>query len=793
MWEPRWDNDEAVWKAVSGKAWVRQESPLDDESGDPLEEFAARAWLLYHADPDAMARQRMRGEVKEWRDAQLKGWFSLWQLADAGWVDLLGDSVTTGRPASNLRLGDCILARAVPTPRGLSLLAASSDTLCAEEGRILAEAALSLGVLESWRDRRELVLEPRLVYEHRFECPPGRERTLKKLLQGWEWSLEDDRLLVCQVAPKYEDPWENATLLALDEVCRHLHTHWRGSEPVRRPRPDKGAVLVIDVDGKTTLHFPAGFRFRQLRRALDCLKPGVFREDSVFALSLGRLVVDEEHHELFENCLADTTLLYQALCPGSFFQLEHLPLRVLDVMDQASGPSPWFPGREDANRRLRRTFHSRLSKVRLDSDPPVEASERKLAGLERYDLGKLKPKEAMAAALLASRRPLSLQELHDILVTAGVTLVHGLQSLRKAWRRDPIIRETEDGKLELVPAALVMDSWFLGRLVDARLAARRAASPAPGEQPLDPAELERSGGLPRQHKEALGVHGLVGLLLDVEQGPRSPASLEEELARLGAPGGLDRLASRPGFQVGPTTVSDLRLPEEKTALRITFRNQLSAHEFRQEEEEAIARELEAYRGTPDTELEQYLIVWPQADAAPSWRRLPEGAVVRGTPEQLRATLRSSDVVLGVRPEAILARLGLSPEGRKLLDLSDNWKSLARETLGIVPADPLECQYRLYRYGMLHGYVLRKAARMTREVVFWNPGRHPDLWLRLTELGRTGDPFVLHLRDGEQRGPLRLECRPFRDGATTTELFLMVEPNRSLLSVPAWHVTDLEAV
>lgn len=80
--------------------------------------------------------------------------------------------------------------------------------------------------------------------------------------------------------------------------------------------------------------------------------------------------------------------------------------------------------------------------VPLDFKPHAHA-------LEKYRLDKLTTRVTMLAALLERGRPMSLEELAARLQRAGLSLAHGLTTLKKAWKQEGIFQQRADGRLEV--------------------------------------------------------------------------------------------------------------------------------------------------------------------------------------------------------------------------------------------------------------------------------------------------------------------------------------------------------
>ena len=102
--------------------------------------------------------------------------------------------------------------------------------------------------------------------------------------------------------------------------------------------------------------------------------------------------------------------------------------------------------------------HPRLLWVETKTEPRLEELQRRLelrfdqssaASLGGFEARKLNIRQAMVAALL-EHNSLSLEQMRETLLKAGVQLAHGNKSLMAAWRKKlPILRDEEDERFRL--------------------------------------------------------------------------------------------------------------------------------------------------------------------------------------------------------------------------------------------------------------------------------------------------------------------------------------------------------
>ena len=447
--------DESIWRNCGGP-WASQLEQFFDSDEDDL----IRCASLYHGTP----LKGLRGAHKARAEQQQRAWFSLWRRDTDRWVDLLTGLVLAAedREVSHVRLG-----RAWPHQVGWELHFTSPEHLSLNEAEPLLERCRCLHkdlkgdgafeLLSLWFRRRALCLEPL----ERFEVSLRTRRKIPPLLQSAR--LQGDAL-VFEVTTLPDEYVDYHPLVELAESLGEVDYDWVGTTaPAIQYRTPPQDWLIRSRTFQ--LRFPTTLTFKALYNAICCFSGIAADEDFLeFRLSLARLVSadDDEYWEQSLQRLAPTERVGKHLQPGSIFHCNDQRLEVAVV--DAAGPSPWFLDAPlAANQRLRRAFHSRLGKVSLEPSTPVGEGP-KLPGLADRNLTPLKTKEAMVVCLLEAARPLRLAEIAEYLQQEEFPLPFGELSLKKAWRRDHILREDSQGRMQLVAGALLLERSILEKL-----------------------------------------------------------------------------------------------------------------------------------------------------------------------------------------------------------------------------------------------------------------------------------------------------------------------------------------
>ena len=510
MW---WNaTDQAIWENC-GHPCAHPLSRFTDLETEELVWCAS----LYHAGP----LRGLKGLQKSRAVQQQRGWFSLWRREPGGWIDLLtGTTVSAAEPDQ----GQVALARILPDEAGWQLHFPSPERLSPMEAepllRRLREAGIdpkgpgSIETVEVWLQRRALCLEARETYEVRLVPKP--RASLAGLLERLESApRQQGTALVFELQLAPHEYVDDDPLVQLAESLGEVDSDWKCVAPPALQTPP--VVDDLRIHSKDfILRFPATLTFQSLHKALSCFYGIPLNgEAGEFQLSLHRMVTSEEELYWNEACqrLADTQRVGKHVQPGSFLMWNEVRLHVLETTRE-DGPSPWFQNAPAAaNQRLRRAFHSRLRKVILYPQPAPPGASR-LPGLDQRNLAPLKTKEAVVACLIEAARPLTLDEVAQYLQMENFPLPHGVASLKKAWRRDPVVREDSQGRVQLVAGAVLLDNGLMQRL-----------SPLYGGEELLSRRLEELFGLNtvpalahlHPEHEYGSLHGYI-----LEQGKRKP-------------------------------------------------------------------------------------------------------------------------------------------------------------------------------------------------------------------------------------------------------------------------------
>lgn len=374
---------------------------------------------------------------------------------------------------------------------------------------------------------------------------------------------------------------------------------------------------------------------------------------------------------------------------------------------------------------------------------PTSTGHLPLAG---FRLEKLTLSQQMVGALLASPEPLTLEELADCLTAAGVDLAHGVSSLRKAWKKQPPIRERLDGRLEVDPDA--PDLWrHEFHLREARFDKPVRQPPArpeplPPEQPLTADELEATKGCVPSN---FSRRRCLFLVLDTLGGNASLAELTEHLVamRQMSPDtdleptlrtdALVREGDRVRFDGMPRELLDVRARFRKWAaapVSQPFDSQAWEAKKRQERLEIHGRFVRSRRA---------LVSWSRPERV-AFFNLANGdlQVVTGLPE-VAAELRELEFVFGLNPRRLGELTGVERAGRRWVDLNYLGEGARPASLPVsqlvactlprmvYTGEDIEPDARalawLLAYGVQHGFV---ASHTDTWRAPWNIGREPSV-------------------------------------------------------------------
>lgn len=537
-----------MWTSVDREIWRKTGSVVAAgllEFLHPEREELIQCASLYHGGP----LKGLRSPLKEIAEQQRRGWFSLWRRGESEWVDLLTEHRFSAPPD---RPGQVALARALPHEGGWQLHFPSRERLTLEEAEPLLRRLLlakegpnwlqgvgAIEFLRLWFQRRELVLGPLEEFEVHL-LPRRQGPALEKLLSALRPpATQDGKHFVFSLQTPESQHLDDHPLMKLAHSIGEVDEYWRGVATVPLNLVERNENLSILIEAqqfRATLRFPGSLTFQSLHRAICCLfGSGMEREYFEFKLSLDRLVSPDDHLGLDESfqLISETQRLHKHLHPGCYFQWGELRLHLLPEKAEP-GPSPWYTeGPHEANLRLRRAFHSRLGKVMTQAAPAFSTegqTQLRLAGLGGYCLDKLKVKEAMVACLIEAGQPLSLPQIANYLQLEGFPLAKGLESLKKAWRRDSIIREDSLGRLQIVAGAVLLDSWLMLRLSGAA-----SDSVVAQNEPLagiDPAESRLATLRARELSNQALTHKLQGLFsLNARPKPNRIVVASQDVAR----------------------------------------------------------------------------------------------------------------------------------------------------------------------------------------------------------------------------------------------------------------------
>jgi len=369
-------------------------------------------------------------------------------------------------------------------------------------------------------------------------------------------------------------------------------------------------------------------------------------------------------------------------------------------------------------------------------------------------LERLKTRQQMVAALLAHAGPLSWQQLHEGLCAAGAVLPKGEESLRRAWKRDPLFHLDGEGLLHLRTGILLADGSARRQLVEARLAAVPPRE-LPGVVPLSERELQEL------HPKAYLLPSWSVIQALALHLPDAGGSLPDLLGHLQAVGWplpeakkLERdqryfLCQDGQLVVGPGLAR----------LRRDFRDSLRHRQEERAQQEWLSQQIETYSRQDPASQPEVLFYCLEPKGQVCWRIAPGGKVQRGPIESLKPSLRQAELIVGRNPTEVLAQVGLTPRGRLWVDLEmgGHGRSFAASTLGRQPEGLADLE-EFYEYGRSHGYLLDQERRYQ---VDWNPLDQLDLASELCLQLRPGSTYRLLLTGIE--GPVWSDWRVTRIG------------------------------
>lgn len=354
--------------------------------------------------------------------------------------------------------------------------------------------------------------------------------------------------------------------------------------------------------------------------------------------------------------------------------------------------------------------------------------------LENFRLATLNLHEQMKVALLEG--PMTLEEIAERLTGLGIPLKHGIESLRKAWKRQPPIRQKVDGRLELDRDH--PDYWRTEFLFKDALAAPQAASPRPAEPvTVDTATPLRWEELEAAREDAWpfswSLRRRFMMCLDAHDGPVPMDRLQDDLQRLGQrrPDAVTSSSYRgAAFTQEPDgRIAIVRSDAEVATVRRLFRSwwqgivegRNRAHEFavtriegeqrRQQTAAEERRRFQAWRKGVvhlhfhGAQVAGCVLLFPEMEA----RRFPPGHRVA-----LRQTLESLDLAVGFDPRAAYERIDADLEGRRCLDVSPPFPMAGRslseivdDNVGALPPMATPQEYdRLWQDGDAEGLMAR---------------------------------------------------------------------------------------
>lgn len=463
------------------------------------------------------------------------------------------------------------------------------------------------------------------------------------------------------------------------------------------------------------------------------------------------------------------------------------------------------------NRKLERAF-----------PPPLRPGP--LGSIGGYRADRLNLRQQMVAALLERGEPMTLEQIAERLDRAGVVLPQGLTSLRRAWRRQPPMREQSGGKLELEtdhPEFRLTLTWMQEALERETSPARAKARPEPVTLEL----LERA--MPHGLSHKLTLRRFLTLLLDLVGGQARLDELAERATAMGwkvSPDDILRsIRGRPQVFLREGEMVTLeRGPGDLDKARKAFTSWWTsqgarAAELEDLDERMARRREEAARRRDQTRdwfrsASREVVRWIAAGdgLAAACMQLPQQRTSffgPGETEQLRARLRGTDVVIGLDPKALFELLGLDARLTRFIDITPPFSSFGSgrqrhkvsldEALAMtVPVeDPLGSEQRMrdwlttdclepladrlardvrvlhayYRYGVQQRAVRRRAQGWEDFVpVQWNLGYETPLEAALDYALMTRSSLMLSV---DPANPLTAEewLRPFQPVELCEEL------------------------
>lgn len=332
------------------------------------------------------------------------------------------------------------------------------------------------------------------------------------------------------------------------------------------------------------------------------------------------------------------------------------------------------------NRALTRRFPPpRVAPVRTTPEP-YDASSGP-PRLEHYRLEALNLRQKMFVAL--QEGPMSFDELTERLRRAGVAFEHGEQSLRKAWKRQPPIRQRLDGRLELDvdhPEYTSTD-----RVVQAVALPRAERPPQSPRDPVDetrPLTFDELARLPIPWPRQWPLRRRLLMCADARADFASLDDLREDLRRLRepAPDVISAVSLRgDAFRLdGAGRVAVDENHPDVLSVRKVVRTVLRAQEDarraeaaravrRAERLEARETERRAFESSKRGFVRMYAGL---GRFCGSVLLLPDMTVQTfEAAAPMREMLRTLDWVFGIDPRRDFEHLGLEVEGQRLFDLT----------------------------------------------------------------------------------------------------------------------------
>jgi Plasmid pRiA4b ORF-3-like protein len=412
---------------------------------------------------------------------------------------------------------------------------------------------------------------------------------------------------------------------------------------------------------------------------------------------------------------------------------------------------------ERINKRISRRFPSPKKKL-----PPQQPDAR----IGPYLACQLSIRQQMAAALLESDEPLSLEQLTARLKAAGTVIPSGVTSLKRAWRRMPPLRETFDGKLEI--ETYHPDFKFLQLDLERSLpreepkVVQKTTPKVPDpQQPISWALLREA--LKHGRPAALSRRRVLLLLLDGFGGSADLSEVLERSAKIEPRAfttndielslrGQDCMKLEDGRLVCETEHPDLAkarlcLLDWWYPLEATLAERAGWSDRSEEREEKREREYQEQRqkflNAKKALLATAMVKNNLSVALLEFPSMRNQIFSAGQGKELRQALQQLDLVVGLDAKRVFEKLGLDCRGKVFIDITPTFLPVAKrrdpavlaqvihQTVPVpypiknVSPDALLTQARVlhayYRFGVQHGAVLRRDYGVEFEPVRWNLG------------------------------------------------------------------------